>query len=69
MKELKIKLFFLMFRGLIQMTLALKKMHTTLYLLHIYYMFLWLILYFGIKKERLEKSLNTFLLVANILKL
>ena len=36
---------------------------------YIYFVFKCLVLYFGIKKEWLEKSLNTFSLAANILKL
>ena len=35
---------------------------------YIYFVFKCLVLYFGIKKEWLEKSLNTFSLAANILK-
>ena len=35
---------------------------------YIYFVFKCLVLYFGINKEWLEKSLNTFSLAANILK-
>ena len=33
-----------------------------------YFVFKWLVLYFGIKRKWLEKSLNTFSLAVNILK-
>ena len=69
MKELKIKLVFLIFkhvvRGLISKACSLKKMHMTLYLFcfHMSYFIFW-------NQERAirKKSLNTFSLAAIILK-
>ena len=68
MKELKIKSIFLIFKHVVKRShsepCGLKKCT----LPYIYFAFICLILSFGIKKERLEKSLNTFSLAANILK-
>ena len=66
-KELKIKLILLNFKHGVQRShsqaCSLKKCT----LPYTYFIFKCLVLYFGIKKEWLEKSLNTFSLAANIL--
>ena len=68
-KELKIKLILLNLKHDAQRShseaCSLKKCT----LPYIYFAFKCLMLYFGIKEEWLEKSLNTFSLAANILKL
>ena len=67
-KELKIKLILRNFKH------GAQRSHSGAYSLkkctlpYIYFAFKCLVLYFGIKKEWLEKSLNTFSLAANILK-
>ena len=68
-KELKIKyFFFFIFKHVVKRShseaCSLKKCT----LPYIYFAFIYLILTFGIKKERLEKSLNIFSLATNILK-
>ena len=67
-KELKIKLILRNFKHGAQRSpseaCSLKKCTVP----YIYFVFKCLVLYFGIKKEWLEKSLNTFSLAANILK-
>ena len=68
MKELKIKLFFLIFKHIVQRSHSEPCSSKKCTLPYIYFVFICLILSFGIKKERLGKSLNTFSLAANILK-
>ena len=67
-KELKIKLFLLNLRHGAQRPHSEACSLKTCTLPYINFVFKCLVLYFGIKKEWLEKSLNTFSLAANILK-